>query len=579
MKTESNPAHRQAAASQSSVQPADLKGNSSSGPCPMPSAYPGMADFGRAALGLLDDIASLFDPASLLFPPQPVKARTVHALPHPAAHPAAPPATLRERADAAPTEEEFQSRPSALISTPRHGATGEPRPIRQHISISDAKAVSDSKSATLSTIASASIDTLDDVLLPVRGGNAALARALLPPTAFCGMQRTPAQWRVSQLRGFLDDGQWQEAARHLSNHTPQRAVALALASCPVRVDPTSFDREVAGNMDRESKGSPGWRMDSLIVAPATTRPEGLTPFAVRIFPDRQAAAVVGSTFHAATAGTRMDCQDGVYLSPHCTVVTDGLGGHGEDNVVRRIRVAQVATGQLVTHLVEAIARTEARPAEFLRRHMHSLLWMMDHAVASALVSPWPERDRAQYVGGIEARAAFVAVAHLRDGTVAFGVGDCTAQLFARENDGSLRVVTFIPQPGELDAGDVGGLGQCGLREGQFAVRPFPPGVVERIIVGSDGVFNAHQGHLALVAGRTPATQPTQPEPSTEAPVRAQVGQHDLAEKTPIAACDAIITPLTERTRAYWAAQQGQERPGVKGLDDVALVVRDFKKSS
>ncbi len=572
MKTESKATYQQAAASPSYVPPAGPQdGSSPSSSCTrqMPSAYPGMADFGRAALGLIEDIASLFDPSAILLSHIPVKERPVRALPQPAD----PQATRRARADGAPTEEEFKSAPSSSASSPRHGATGEARPLGTRISIADAEASRERKSADLSCLAGASIDTLSDVLLPVRGGNAALARALMPPTTFCGMQRTPAQSRLWRLRGFLDDGNWQDAARHLPNHTPQRAVALALASCPVKVDPTSFDRKLAGTLDRESKGSALWQMDSLIVAPATTRPEGLTPLAGRIFPGRQAAAVIGSTYYAAKAGERMDCQDGIYLSPHCTVVTDGLGGHHSEAEARRIRVAQVATGQLVTHLVEAIARTEARPAEFLRRHMHSLLWMADHAVASALLAPWPEKDRPTYAGTVPGRAAFVAVAHLRDGTVAFGVGDCTAHLFAREHDRSLRVVTFIPQPGAVHGGDIGGLGECMVQEGNFGVRPFPPGVVERIIVGSDGVFNAHEGHLELVAGHTPSTPPTQ------ADARAQVGQQDLADMTPVEACDEIITRLTERTRAYWATQQGQERPGVRGLDDVALVVRDFKKSS
>ncbi len=555
MKTEPNAAYGQPAASPSSSCTGQL-----------PSAYPGVADFGRAALGLLDDIASLFDPSALLVSSIPVKERPVRALPQLAD----PQAIRRARANAAPTEDEFKSVPSSSISTPRSGTTGAVRPIGRHIGITDALAALERQSAIPSTITGSSIDTLSDVLLPVRGANARLAQALMPPTAFCGIQRTPAAWRVSQLRGFMDDGEWQQVAHRLSNHTPQRAVALALASCPGRESKGSFDRVAAGSLSLESKAAADWRMDSLVVSPATTVPAGATPLAVRSFADRQAAAVIGSTYHAASAGDRMDCQDGVYLSPHCTVVTDGLGGHGILSMARAVRVAQAATGQLITHLVETIARTEARPAEFLRLHLPALLRMVDHAVASALVAPWPEKGRADTVGTIEGRAAFVAVANLRDGTVAFGVGDCTAHLFTRQPNGSLRVVTFTPQPDDVSAYDVGGLGDGSLTEAQFRAQPFPPGVVERIIVGSDGVFDAHHGHLELVDGFIPSGQATG---------RAQVGKDLLAGLSATAACDEIITRLTERTRAYWATQRGLARQGVEGLDDVALVVRDFKKSS
>lgn len=564
MKTESNVGYQLATAPPRSSPSAGQQGMSSSSSS-LPSAYPGVAQFGRAALELLDDITMLFDPTALLGAPRPVKERSVSVMPQPAAQQSG----HRDRSDSEPSEVQFRSpqKPSTTtpkVSTSTSTSVSSPPGLQR---VSGLPAALESV-ALVSTIGASRLDALDDLLVPVRAGNAWLATVMMPPTTFCGVQRTPAAWRVSQLRGFMDDGNWQEVVRRLPNHTPQRAVALAVASCPQRESKGSFDRVAAGPMDRESKAGADGRVDSLIVAPATKVPDGQTPLALQVFGERQAAAVIGSTYHAAAAGGRMDCQDGVFLSPHCTVVTDGLGGHESDHAARNVRVAQAATGQFITRLVEAIARTETRPAEFLRLHLHALLRMVDHAVASALTAPFAEKDRPAYLGCVTARAAFVAVANLRDGTVAFGVGDCTAHLFAREADGALRVVTFTPQPDDVPMSDVGGLGDTSLREGQFAMRPFPPGVVERIVVGSDGVFNAHQGHLELVAGRTPSSQGTG---------RAQVGQHALADMTPAAACDEIITRLTERTRAYWATQQGQERPGVAGLDDVALVVRDFKK--
>ncbi len=578
MKTQSNASFQQATFSSPPPQPAGSRGLATSTSCspppsPSPSMGPVLADFGRTALGLLDDLVTLFDPLGLLESPSPVKERPVRVLapadPRPAGRPvlAGSQPAQGGYAGGEPCEEDFKSRPASSASTPRGPVTGSPGPVMARHTL----AVLPPQPAGLSsTIAAASVESLADVLLPVRGANGRLALALMPPTTLCGMQRTPAAWRVSQLRGLLDDGHWEQAARRLPAHSPQRAVALALASCPVRESKGSFDKEAAEAAGLDSKAGPGWRMDSLIVAPTTTVPAGQTPLALQAFPHQQAFAAIGSTFHAASTGDRMDCQDGIYLSPHCTVVTDGLGGHGSESAARRVRVAQVATGQLVTHLVEAIARTEARPAEFLRRHMHALLAMVDHAVASALVAPWPEKDRADNVGQVQARAAFVAVAHLRDGTVAFGVGDCTAHLFTREANGSQRLVTFTPQPDDVFSYDVGGLGDGTLAEGQFRARPFPPGVVQRIIAGSDGVFDAHQGFLELVDGFTALDM---------ASPRAQVGKDLLAGLTPEAAGDTIITALTERTRAYWATQRGRVRPAVDGLDDVALVVRDFKKAS
>lgn len=538
----------------------------------MPAVVGGMGDFGRAALGLVEDVTMLFDPSCLLEPPCPLTARPVRVLPRPTEQSSAPRratepgAGQRVRANSDLYPDDFKSAPRVTTSAPAlvssHGSSqvlslgaGVPMPGPLQAPVD------------LFSLRACGVDALADVLLPARGANARLATAMMPPTTFCGFRFKPAAWRVSRLRDLMDDGNWQQVARSLPGHSPQRLVALALASCPVRESKGSFDRGLAGGAG--SSPGAGWRMDSLILPASTTVPEREGPMALNVFGDRQAAAAIGSTCHAAAPGARMDCQDGVYLSPHCTLVTDGLGGHGDEGKARNVRVAQAATGQLVTHLVEAIARTERRPAEFLRRHLHALLQMVDHAVASALVAPCKEKDRADYVGAVQARAAFVGVANLPDGTVTFGLGDCTAHLFARENDGSLRVLTLTPQPNVPSAFDVGGLGDGTLEEGQFKVLTCPHGVVERVILGSDGVFDAQQGHLELVAGRTPSVQPEG---------RVRVGQHELAGMTPHAACEEIITRLTVRTRALWAARlEGEEHPPVAGLDDVALVVRDLKK--
>lgn len=518
--------------------------SSSSSSSSLSSAFPGATGFARAALALVDDLTTLFDPLGLLLDaPRSLTQRPVRSLPQPAAQPPG----QRARADSDIRAEHFISISQASTAAPSLSVlTREP----------DLQAP---RRASLATIEASSADAITDTLMPVRGGNALLATAMMPPTRSCGFQRTPAAWRVSQLRELMDDGNWRAVAGRLPHHSAQRAVALALASCP--------PRESKGSVARQATVDAGWRMESLIVPPGTTVPDGRTPLALQTFGSLRAAAVIGSTYPAAASGAAMDCQDGVYLSPHATVVTDGLGGHESVSAARRVRVAQVATGQLVTHLVETIARTEARPAEFLRLHLHALLRLVDRAVASALVAPYPEKDRADYLGAVQARAAFVAVANLRDGTVAFGVGDCTAHLFARELDGSLRVVTFTPQPGDVADVEVGGLGDGTLGEGQVGMRPFPPGVVERVVAGTDGVFDAHRGHLELVAGRTPSARAG----------RAQVGQHELAGLPAVQACDEIVTRLTQRTRAYWADQQSLAKPGVAGLDDIALVVRDFKK--
>ena len=525
------------------------RSSSSSGSSTWPVAFPGTSGFGRAALALADDLVGLFDPFDqLIGSPRPVSERSVRVVSQPRTLPQLqsqpqPKPAGRKAVDLDLSEAHFRSEAkSTAVAFASPGGIHVVDPDDAHLIFH-------------STIPAANADALTDRLTPVTGANERLALLMMPPSVFCGFTFNPAAWRVSQLRTYLNDGEWTAAAQRTRAHSPQRAVALALASCPIRESKSSWVKPAQARAD--------WRMDSLIVDPRTTVPASAMSMAREVFPHLRATAVIGSTFHAAETGTPMNCQDGVYLSPHATVVTDGLGGHGGDAV--RVRLAQLATGQLVTHLIETIARTEARPAEFLRLHLHALLQLLDEAVASALVAPYPEKDRAQNVGEVPARAAFVAVAHLQDGTVAFGVGDCTAHLLAREPDGRLRVETFTPQPGDVDPMDVGGLGDRSLVEGQFGIRPFPPGVVQRVVAGSDGVFDAHHGHLELVEGRA----------STSQVGRARVGKQELAELTPTDACEEIVTRLTQRTRQFWESQAGSARRDTTGLDDVALVVRDL----
>lgn len=536
MKTESKIGHQAPQTHREPAPPAGPARTSSSSSSSTSSLGPAA----RFAMNMAGDLASLFDPLHLLaYPARPVADWPVRVLP--AAAPGA--SALRHRADSDLCPDDFPSLSRAYSATPS-----------ECLWVDDFASTPAARTVPITTCRA---DTLSDTLVPVRGGNAGLASAMMPATHFCGFERAPAAWQVSRLRDHLDDGEWQQAAGRLPRHSPQQAVALAIAAC--------VGRPQAGLYSRETQGAgTAAPMESVIVDPSARVPADGTPLTLQDFPRLCASTAIGSTYLAAIPGAEMACQDGIYLSRHATVVTDGLGGHTPSSA-GRVRVAQAATGQLVAQLIEVIARTETRPAEFLRRHLTALLGMLDQAVASALVAGVAEKNRPEYVGAMEVRAAFVAVANLPDGTLAFGVGDCTAHLFTRGAGDHLRVVTFTPQPGQVAELDVGGLGDGSLRDDQIGIRQFPPGVIGRVVAGTDGVFDAQQGHLHLVDGRTPSRQ--------SGPAR--VGMIDVAEQSTDDARDDIITRLTQRTRQFWDGQAGAAAPDTTALDDIALVVRDL----
>lgn len=509
-----------------------------------------IVNFGRAALGLARDVGTLFDPLNLLTEPrQPLPARqprigfpsdlsrcATSMEPH-----------ARGRADSDAQEAQLWNRWAQEPSASRDSMT---RLFEEPVQV----ATSFASNFALGGLTDA------DIGVPglTAGGNDELAARMLAPT-HC-LQRAPTRQRIEAFTQMLDSARWQDAGKTLARNSAGGMVLLALSL--LKDGPSRGDRKHGGAVQ-------GLPMGSVVIGPSQMPPvDGALPMAIRRFPEFDAAVACGSTYFDMAPTAPLHLQDGIFLTRHATVVVDGLAGHSNWDHAK-IRVAQSATGAFVSSLVEALAIGQRRPAQYLRDHGFELVRMLDLAVRSAVFALSDELGLG--LKDLEARAAFTAVARFQDGVVVFGVGDCTAHVFQRGPQGRLQLRSFTPQPGKVSPGDVGGLGEGKVTRAQFGLwHTAQVGQIERVAVGSDGVFNGEDGFVQIVDGRTPAQQPARQD---------QLGVHSLGEATHDEACEEIITRLTARARAEVALRRSEGGRLPPEFDDVGLVVRDLNPPS
>jgi hypothetical protein len=289
----------------------------------------------------------------------------------------------------------------------------------------------------------------------------------------------------------------------------------------------------------------------------------------------RAALALGSTY-SWESGQPLRCQDGVYVSPHATVVTDGLGGHGSFDATPT-RLSQRAAGLLLSSAIESAIATQKQPAAFLEAHASELMQFVDW-VSHATQFPAMSDDLDP-----EARTAAVAIANCPDGVVAFGVGDCTALLAKTSPTQGLEMIEFTPQRDAKSAMDVGGLGGGDYDPAakKWRVERHPAGSVVGFVAGSDGGLPKA---CNLAMRQLFATQVTQSSFNPEATLKALLDE--LATKA-IAQRRSDMGPAKELLGQGGAvaemAKQGKSKPAADTpkveLDDVCLVVRGVSKDS
>jgi hypothetical protein len=295
----------------------------------------------------------------------------------------------------------------------------------------------------------------------------------------------------------------------------------------------------------------------------------------------RAALALGST-DLWTDAQPLRCQDGIYLSQHATVVTDGLGGHMERDAAS-VRDSQRAAGLLMASFIESAIATQQNPAQFLEQHAGELMEAADLISAATQCGQTSDADFDKN-GPPEGSTAFVAVANCPDGIVAFGAGDATALLAFRKpgpapdpKASPWTLEQFTPQPDAKSARDVDGIGRGEFepRAGKSKVEryPFSKGGQVLIAVGTDGAFpKAWKLSMRDVFGRH-LTQ----EPSSVDKVRDDMAAH-LTELA-IAQRKTAISLRDQREDSRREFQAEYEKLMAADLDDVALVVRSLTQGS
>lgn len=298
----------------------------------------------------------------------------------------------------------------------------------------------------------------------------------------------------------------------------------------------------------------------------------------RVVKDRGdcAALALGST-HPWASGQPLRCQDGAYVSPYATVVTDGLGGH-EPHDATLTRLSQRAAGLLLSSAIESTIATQKQPAAFLEAHASKLMQFVDWVSLATQFSAVPENGLDP-----EARTAVVAIANCPDGVVAFGVGDCTALLAKISPTQSLEMIEFTPQRDAKSARAVGGLGEGTYDPAAktWLVERHPAGSIVGFVAGSDGGLPKA---CNLAMRELFATQVTQSSFNPEATLNALLDE--LATKA-IAQRRSDMGPAKELLGQGGAvaevAKEGKSKPAADTpkveLDDVCLVVRGVSKDS
>ena len=316
----------------------------------------------------------------------------------------------------------------------------------------------------------------------------------------------------------------------------------------------------------------------------------------------RAALALGSTYLWAD-GEPLRCQDGVYVSKHATVVTDGLGGHMERDAAS-VRDSQRAAGLLMASFIESAIATQLKPAQFLEQHAGELMQAADLISAATQCGRTSDAEFEKN-GAPEGSTAFVAVANCPDGIVAFGAGDATAMLAFRKPGVAWQLAEFTPQPDAKSARGVDGIGrgEFELQAGKFKVERYKKiskGDEVLIAVGTDGAFpKAWKQDMWEVFGRH-LTAESPPVDKVRDGMVAQLTKLAIAQRNEaIPLRDARDSSRRELQAAQQQLVEKRERnvqfdqqsaarskdiasqfaQAVAGLDDVALVVRAMTQGS
>ena len=287
----------------------------------------------------------------------------------------------------------------------------------------------------------------------------------------------------------------------------------------------------------------------------------------RVVEDRgdRAALALGSTY-LWESGEPLRCQDGVYVSAHATVVTDGLGGHEVHDAIPT-RTSQRAAGLLLSSTIESTITTQKQPAAFLEAHASELMQFVDWVSLATQFAAVSESDPDP-----EARTAVVAIANCPDGVVTLGVGDCTALLAKTSKSDGLEMIEFTPQRDAKSAMDVGGLGDGSYDPAakKSRVERHEVGSIRGFVAGSDGGLpKASNQKMRQLFAQQAAQSSFNPQTALEALLDALTTQAIGQRKSEMSSGQKSSSP---------APQEGAGKLKIE-LDDVALVARGISKDS